>query len=95
MSQLISQRRCTPERKAKFTNKLVIKYIISIIQVCSDDNSFTLDNEADSGTAANIKSIVGTDCLVGIAAGSTDFSGDYIEISGKDIYWVVLYYVSK
>ena len=53
------------------------------MQVCTDDNSFTLDNEGDSGTAANIKSIVGTDCLTNAAA-STEFSGDYIEISGKD-----------
>ena len=58
----------------------------SLTQVCSDDNSFSLNNLADATTAANAKSEVGTKCYVtSNTAGSTDFSGDWIEISGKKL----------
>ena len=40
----------------------------------------------DATTAANAKSAVGTECVdAGNTAGSTDFSGDWIEISGKKL----------
>ena len=56
------------------------------MQVCSTDlDQFSIANTVDASgaNAGNAKSMVGTECLTGAgAAGSTDFSGDYIEIDG-------------
>jgi len=52
--------------------------------VCSDADSFSLNNLLDATTAANVKSEVGTKCYdAGATAGASDFSGDWIEISGS------------
>ena len=62
-----------------------------LLQVCTDDNSFSIDNME---TAANAKSYTGTYCTPSAtaAAGSTSFSGDYIEISGK---WIMIHYCQE
>merc|ERR1712241_667598 len=52
--------------------------------VCSTDlDQFSLDNDGDATTATNAKSVVGSSCVVAATAGSTAFTGDYIEIDGS------------
>jgi len=54
-------------------------------KVCTDTWSFSLDNAIDQSAAnAMAKSNVGTNCITPSAnAGTSDFSGDFIEIDGS------------
>ena len=54
-----------------------------IFQVCSDPNSYTLDNTLDSTIAANAKAVVGTSCVTKATAPDTTSTADYIEIACK------------
>jgi len=52
-------------------------------QVCSDPNSYSLDNQLDSSIAANAKAVVGTSCVTKATAPDTTSTADYIEIASS------------